>query len=194
MRPAALARRDGRSVERALVSLGLTDLGGVTGRAVEALLPELGGIELAVVLGAGAASLPRLQQLAAVDERTRLHIDMTDIEALMARSDVAVGAGGSSTWERACLGLPSLSLILADNQRAMAHAFDASGLALAIEAAGVDFVPALTAGWRRLVGDGDLRMRLARASAKVCDGLGAERVADAIEGLVQSPSSGSTGS
>lgn len=193
-RPGALARRDGRAVERALVSLGLTDLGGVTGRAVEALLPGLGDIELEVVVGATAPSLPRLRDLAEADRRVRLHVDVADIEALMSRADVAVGAGGSTTWERACLGLPSLALILADNQRAMARAFDAAGLALAVEAPGGEVALDLLVEWRRLTGDGGLRLELARRSAEICDGQGAERVADAIERLVQIPSSGSTGS
>lgn len=193
-RAPSLSRRDGRPVERALVSLGLTDLGGVTARVVEALLPELGDVELDVVVGAGAASLMGLRRLVEGDRRLRLHVDVTDIAALMGGSDVAVGAGGSTTWERACLGLPSLSLILADNQRAMARAFDAAGLALAVEAAAADFTPALLAGWRRLIADGALRMELSRRSAAICDGLGAERAADAVEVLVQTRSSGSTGS
>jgi UDP-2,4-diacetamido-2,4,6-trideoxy-beta-L-altropyranose hydrolase len=193
-RAGALARRDGRPVERALVSLGLTDLGGVTGRAVEALLPGLGDIALEVVVGAPAPSLPRLKELAEADRRVRLHVDTPGIETLMSRADVAVGAGGSTTWERACLGLPSLTLILADNQRPMTRAFEEAGLALAVEAQGGEIDPDLLAGWRRLVDDDGLRMEMARRSAAICDGLGAERVADAIERLVQIPSSGSTGS
>lgn len=179
----ALARHDGKPVRRALVSLGLTDLGGVTARVVQALLPELGDVELEVVVGAGAPSLQGLRALAEADRRVRLHVDASDIEALMSRADIAVGAGGSSTWERACLGLPSLCLILADNQRAMARAFDAAGLALAVEAQAGEPAPALTASWRRLVADGGLRRQLSQRSSAICDGLGAERVADAVEAL-----------
>jgi UDP-2,4-diacetamido-2,4,6-trideoxy-beta-L-altropyranose hydrolase len=182
-RPQALARRDGRPVARALVSLGLTDLGGVTGRVVQALLAELGDIELDVVLGAGAASLEPLSRLAGADRRVRLHVDVAGMQALMSSADVAVGAGGSATWERACLGLPSLSLILADNQRAMTRDLDAAGLTLAAEAQTGDLTSTLIVSWRRLIGDGALRMRLAQGSAAICDGLGAERVADAIEAL-----------
>ena len=45
------------TVRRALVSFGLTDVGGITQRAVEALLPRLGDIRLDVVLGGGTPSL-----------------------------------------------------------------------------------------------------------------------------------------
>jgi spore coat polysaccharide biosynthesis predicted glycosyltransferase SpsG len=150
---------------------------------VQALMAELGDIELDVVLGAGAASLEQLSRLAGADRRVRLHVDVAGMQALMSSADVAVGAGGSATWERACLGLPSLSLILADNQRAMTRDLDAAGLTLAAEAQTGDLTSTLIVSWRRLIGDGALRMRLAQGSAAICDGLGAERVADAIEAL-----------
>jgi UDP-2,4-diacetamido-2,4,6-trideoxy-beta-L-altropyranose hydrolase len=196
LRPQALARRDGRAPERVLVSLGLTDLGGITGRVVDALLPELGAMELDVLVGLGAPSLSSLQELARTDDRVSLQVNAPNVEELMSRVDLAVGAGGSSTWERACLGLPSLALILADNQRDLAHDLDRVGATLAVEAQGGPLAPALLAGWRRLAGDRELRVSLAQRSAKLCDGEGAERVADAIAALAsgQTPSSGSAGS
>jgi UDP-2,4-diacetamido-2,4,6-trideoxy-beta-L-altropyranose hydrolase len=192
-RPEALARRDGRRVERVLVSLGLTDLGGITGRVVRALGRVFDEASTDVVVGAQAPSLPDLQRLQ--DGRAiQLHVDTADMEALMSRADVAIGAGGSSTWERACLGLPSVSLILADNQRAMTCAFDSQGLALAVDAQAANFAAALQQACRRLGEDAGLRRELARRSAELCDGMGAERVADAVEALAQTPSSGSAGS
>lgn len=45
----------------------------------------------------------------------------------MTESDLAIGAAGSTTWERCCLGVPSLIVVLADNQQGIATALDASG-------------------------------------------------------------------
>src|SRR5207249_4065990 len=105
-RPRAQMRRAKREpVRRALVSLGLTDVGGVTQRVVEALAPHLGDVRLDVVLGAGAPSLDALAALAGKDRRVRLHLDTDEMASLTAAADVAVGAGGSSIWERACVGL-----------------------------------------------------------------------------------------
>jgi len=46
---------------------------------------------------------------------------------LIARADLAIGAGGATTWERACLGLPSLVVTIAANQLPFAQALDQAG-------------------------------------------------------------------
>jgi UDP-2,4-diacetamido-2,4,6-trideoxy-beta-L-altropyranose hydrolase len=175
-RAAALARRGGPA-RRCLVSLGLTDVGGITGRAAAALADS--GLVLDVVVGAGATSLAALQALAA-DGRIVLHIDSDDMAGLITRADVCVGAGGSSVWERACLGLPTITLILADNQRDMAMKLDAAGATLALDARWPGLEGRLRDAVGRLVADGALRAGLSATSAALCDGLGAERAAEAL--------------
>ncbi|MDP1738130.1 MAG: UDP-2,4-diacetamido-2,4,6-trideoxy-beta-L-altropyranose hydrolase [Caulobacter sp.] len=180
-RAAALARR-GEPAKRCLVALGLTDVGGITGRVAAALVGS--GLALDVVVGAGAASLPALEVLAA-NGRLSLHIDSDDMAGLIARADIAVGAGGSSVWERACLGLPTVTLILADNQRDMAMKLDAAGATLALDARWPGLEGRLAEAVERLVRDDALRAGLSARSAAICDGLGAERAAEALLGLAQ---------
>jgi UDP-2,4-diacetamido-2,4,6-trideoxy-beta-L-altropyranose hydrolase len=185
-RPRALMRRAKREpVRRALISLGLTDLGGITGRVVEALIPHLGDVRLDIVLGAGAASLDGLSALAGRDRRLRLHLDTEEMASLTADADIGVGAGGSSVWERACLGLPSVTVILAENQAAMASELHEAGAALALDAREARLEDALEAAWSSLVEDADLRWGLSERAAELCDGRGAERVAAAVMALLQ---------
>src|SRR6185312_1338914 len=63
LRDTALAWR-GEPVGRVLVSLGLTDVDGVTARIVDRLRPRIGEAGLDVVLGAEATSLPALAKIA----------------------------------------------------------------------------------------------------------------------------------
>jgi UDP-2,4-diacetamido-2,4,6-trideoxy-beta-L-altropyranose hydrolase len=177
---APLPRDVDRPVRRVLVSLGLTDVGGVTAEVLRLILTASPSMELIPVVGGAAPSLPELRRLAADHPRLRLRIDATDMAALMAEADVAVGAGGSSTWERACLGLPSLSLVLADNQEAQASGLAAAGATLAVDYRAEDFADRFTAAWNALVTDAPLRLRLSKGSAALCDGRGAERVAEAF--------------
>jgi len=183
-RQRALSRRAKHEpVRRALVALGLTDLGGVTQRVVRALAPRLGEARLDVVIGGEAPSREALARLAHRDRRIHLHVDTAEMASLMADADIAVGAGGSSVWERATVGLPSLTVVLAENQRAGARQMGEGGLTLVVDAAARDFEAQLVSAWTRLKGDSELRWRLAAASSDLCDGHGAGRVADTVAEL-----------
>ena len=191
VRPAFVERRDqtlarralGEAPRRLLVSLGLTDVDAITARVVDALLPGLGEREVDIVLGSGAPSRARLEALSARDDRIRLHIDAQDMPTLTAAADLAIGAGGSSVWERCCLGLPAITVVLADNQRPNALALEAAGAAVTLEAAAPDFEDRLPAALQRLIADPLLRQTLSQAAARLCDGGGGERVAGRLLAL-----------
>jgi UDP-2,4-diacetamido-2,4,6-trideoxy-beta-L-altropyranose hydrolase len=173
-------RREGGHLKHVLISLGLTDVEGITGRVVQALRPHVGELVLNVVVGEAAPSLPALREQAKTDCALRLHVDSHAMAELVSQADLAVGAGGGSVWERAALGLPSVTVILADNQRPMIRAMDQVGLTLAVDARAEDFEARLVAAVRRLVDDAALRRWLFEAPCHACDGLGAERVAEAL--------------
>jgi UDP-2,4-diacetamido-2,4,6-trideoxy-beta-L-altropyranose hydrolase len=180
-REASIARRlEPGPARRILVALGLGDLGGVTGRVLEIILPMLRDEAVDVVLGKSAPSLSAVKALAADDRRVSLHIDSREMAELTAAADIAIGAGGSSSWERCVLGLPAIMLILADNQRAAASGLESRGAALALDAHGAGFQGALEDDLGRLLFDDDLRRGMAVAAADICDGQGAGRVAGAM--------------
>jgi UDP-2,4-diacetamido-2,4,6-trideoxy-beta-L-altropyranose hydrolase len=180
-RDAALARRrEGGHLRHVLIALGLTDVDGITQRVVGALRPMLGDLILDVVVGGAAGSLARLCAAAKTDPHLRLHVDSHAMAELMAAADIAIGAGGSSTWERATLGLPAVTVILAQNQRPMAQAMKAGGLTLTADVSRPDFEDDLIAALHRLIADATLRRSMSEAAAAACDGLGAERVAQAM--------------
>lgn len=181
LREQALARRaELGPVRRILVSLGLTDVGGVTGRVAALLRPLAGDAGLDLVLGGGAPSLPSLWDLAAQDPRITLHIDTQHMPELVLEADLAIGAGGSTTWERCVLGLPALTLILADNQAPSARALDAAGASPCLDAAAPDFEAAFAETVTDLLKNASRRAALTTASAALCDGLGADRAAEAF--------------
>jgi len=182
-RERALARR-GQPVRRIMVSMGLTDVGGATSRVVERLRFRAGDLPLDIVLGAEAPSLGGLTRVARRDPRLVLHVDAQDMGKLTLAADIAIGAAGSSMWERCVLGLPSLVVILAENQRAAAAALVERGAVLAVDASADDFEAQFDRALMRLLTDAELRMALAAASAQVCDGRGAERVAEAFLRLI----------
>jgi UDP-2,4-diacetamido-2,4,6-trideoxy-beta-L-altropyranose hydrolase len=183
LREPALAWR-GEPVQRVLVSMGLTDVGGVTARLVDLLRPRVQDIGIDVVLGGQAPSLPGLAKIARRDPRLMLHVDTPHMARLTAEADIGIGAGGSTTWERCTLGLPSLIVVLAENQRGAALAMAERNAALVADVAAPDFDAVFDRALVRLLRDPALRRQLAASSAEVCDGLGAGRAAETFLKLI----------
>jgi len=173
------ARDRSGPVRRVLIALGLTDVGGVTVKVMDTLTPSLTGVEIDVVVGGGAPSLGELRHRAGRAPHFHLHVDTPDMADLAAAADIAVGAAGSSSFERCVLGLPSVMLVLAENQREAAEALDAAGAAIA---AGT--VEELKPAFDRLKADDALRVRMGAAATALCDGQGAGRVVEAFLALI----------
>lgn len=180
-RPDSLRRRrEGAPPRHGLIALGLTDIDSITLRVIAIARPMWPDLILDVVVGGAAPSLAVLRASAKSDPSLRLHVDTLEMAQLMATADFAVGAGGSSTWERATLGLPTATVVLAQNQRPMATAMARDGLILMADATAPDFADQLGGAIRRLASDPALRRSIAEATAALCDGQGAARFAEAL--------------
>lgn len=184
-RPMALNLRERAQgpAGRILVSMGLTDVGGITRRVVEAIRPVCGEATLEVVVGPEGPSLGWLETQA--DDQLRVHAPAHDMASLSATADLAVGAGGSSSFERCVVGLPTVLLVLADNQLPNARALERRGAAQVIDARAGGFEAALADVVQTLAEDARMRGQMARAAAAVCDGRGAERVARTVLSLAE---------
>jgi UDP-2,4-diacetamido-2,4,6-trideoxy-beta-L-altropyranose hydrolase len=185
-RDAALAERAGRAgvLRRVLAAGGATDPAGIGLQALSAVARTGLELDLDIVVGGSCPDLPALRRGVADQPRAALHVDV-DAPAyagLLSRADVCIGAGGTGSWERCCLGLPTLACVVAANQAAIVDGLCAAGAALRVDFAGragerVDrALAALAADPHRL-------MAMAEAAAAVCDGGGTLRVvAEALPG------------
>lgn len=105
-------------VARVLVFFGGADHTGETVKALDALsAPEFAHWHVDVVSLAVGAQDQRIRELVASRPHTTLHGQRPHLVDLLVRADLAVGAGGTTTWERLALGVPSLVTLVADNQR-----------------------------------------------------------------------------
>ena len=105
-------------VERVLIFFGGVDLLNNTSRAIRVLasLRHL-GLHVDVVIGAQHPKREEIESQCA-NLNFSCHIQTNKMAELMSSSDIAIGAGGISTWERCCLGLPAIVFCAAENQRA----------------------------------------------------------------------------
>lgn len=111
------ARSRGEAVGRILVFFGGVDSSDETSKAIDALVAmQRPDIEVDVVVGGGNPNRDRIESLCARHPQIRFHCQTSRMASLMARADLAIGAGGTTTWERAFMGLPSLVVSVAENQ------------------------------------------------------------------------------
>lgn len=184
LRERALGRREAPVAEpRLLVTMGGADEPNAAGWVLDALaaahLPA--GSRVTVVSGKSSPHLESLRTRAASLGPWVEVLPGTDrMGELMVQSDLAIGAGGSTSWERCVLGLPSIVVVIADNQVPIAAALDAAGAA---RQAKLGDTAALAGALQGLLEPGGERLPMARAAAGVCDGLGARRVLDALGDL-----------
>ena len=181
-RAAALARRgNGEEVSRILVSMGATDPSDVTSVVLRGIARS--GLKAAVdvVMGQASPHLSKVRALVASRAvEAHVHVEVSDVAALMTAADVAVGAAGASSFERCCLGLPSLVVVAAANQRQIAAALVGAGAAVSLGEAKTLREDDVAAALRNLAADAERRAKLARNAGMLCDGRGAARAAVAI--------------
>lgn len=175
-RPAALERRTyERAVERILISLGLTDPGSISASAAQQVLAAVPDCAIDVVVSEEAKSLPSLERLASKDPRLTIHVNTDRMAELMRNADLAIGAAGTTSWERCCLGLPTIALALAENQRSNLEAL--VGASAAIEVKHAHQIGAIVAS---VVVDTKRLIAMSEAAFNLTDGLGTVRVVDEL--------------
>lgn len=164
------------AVGRILVYFGGADRHNLTGRAVRALLDlAMDHVFIDVVANPESPFASDLADLAKRSPNVALHNRQKSLATLMAQADLALGAAGTTSWERCCMGLPTLLVTLAENQRHIAAELDNQKLAVWIGDVATITVEDIKQAVRRVVAQGSLYAWSAGV-AKAVDGRGCERV------------------
>ena len=183
LRPYSLERRRYSQLQHVLITMGGVDKDNATGQVLEALMhTELpADCRITVVMGAHAPWLTEVRQLAEqMPWSTEVRVNVNDMARLMADSDLAIGAAGATSWERCCLGLPTITAVLADNQRQVAQGLKRVRAAHVIQSPRSipECLPALMA---RLVLSPSDRILMTQAAARIIDGRGVQSVVQKME-------------
>lgn len=177
LRPYSLMQRVSPRFKKLLIAMGGVDKDNATGRVLDVLnlcsLPE--DLIITVVMGKNAPWLTHIRiQANQMLRPTEVLVDVSDMAKLMVESDLAIGGAGSSAWERCCLGLPSLIIVLAENQQDIANALENAGIAILVE--GYHQIPQVLDELQCSGFNNRTLSSLAQASFAVTDGFGCERV------------------
>jgi UDP-2,4-diacetamido-2,4,6-trideoxy-beta-L-altropyranose hydrolase len=178
LRPQAQIRNQG--LRTLLIAFGGVDAPNQTAVALEglALLTEPPAVH--VVIGATNPHQHSLDRLIDSNGNATLHVATPHMGTLMLSSDLALGAAGTSSWERCCLGLPTLAVSIADNQTPILAGLVALGVARSLgmgaQLTAVDWSRAISA----LREDRAALAAMSRCAMACVDGSGASYVAQAI--------------
>ncbi len=186
LREYSLSRRCSRfELKQVLVSMGGIDQHNVTHGVLEALqcsvLPR--DCHIVVVLSSQSPALDAvIEQAKMMAGEVSVKVDVKNMAQLMADSDLAIGAAGTSSWERCCLGLPSFLIVVAENQWDNAKAQVASKAALLL-GQGENALAALPEAIEKCIST-NLLAELSAEAGQLCDGAGVRRVLASMEGCV----------
>jgi UDP-2,4-diacetamido-2,4,6-trideoxy-beta-L-altropyranose hydrolase len=172
-----------RLANRLLVTLGGGDPGNMTLRVMQALEKiDIDGFEAIVVVG---STNPHLRQIRAEGSRSSVPVRVVDnvhnMAELMAWADLAVSAGGSTCWELAYMGVPTLAVTMADNQLAVVNGLEKAGV---VENLGWHHeLSSAKIAWavKNLAVDADKRAQMQQRGRDLVDGNGLQRVLTGME-------------
>ena len=119
--------RDG-IVKRILVFMGGSDPTNETGKVMDALAhPDLGHLVVDVVIGVNHPDPEGVAKQISKRPDTHLYGSQASLAGWMVRADLMISAGGYTSWERMCLGLPAIVISIADNQTSTNNSMSESG-------------------------------------------------------------------
>jgi len=132
-----------------------------------------------VVMPSASPFYHQVKKLIKPLKKANLHCDLPSLAPLMLEADIAIGAGGTTNWERFCLGLPSLVITLAKNQKLVNHDLSKLRLIELIGDAETINVEQVRAAIRSVLSRRDLA-DWSKRCMRACSGNGANIVADVI--------------
>ena len=132
----SLARRIKPQLKQILITMGGVDALNITSEILNIIeKSDLSkSTKIIVVMGGSSPFLKQIKQLAIkISFKVEVRVDVKNMAELMSNSDLAIGAAGSTAWERCCLGVPSIMIVLAENQQLVAKTLSSAGAAISIE-------------------------------------------------------------
>jgi UDP-2,4-diacetamido-2,4,6-trideoxy-beta-L-altropyranose hydrolase len=161
-----------------LVTLGGSDPDNVTFKVIKALQQvNVDDLEVIVVVGGSNPYYEELQaEVAASKLSISLQQNVSNMPELMAWAELAIAAGGSTNWELAFMGLPSLIISLADNQTEIAAKLNSQKIVSHLGWHQQVTSDRISQAVKELLGDRARREEMSRKGQKLVDGHGAARV------------------
>ena len=129
----SLKNRSAKSPEHILITMGGVDLNNYSLRILKELVASKHskGCNFKIVIGQSYPHKTKLRQFVEFSEKKiSILVNVTNMAEIMSKADLCIGAAGSTSWERCCLGLPALIIPIAHNQKEIAKSLHNERLAI----------------------------------------------------------------
>ena len=168
-------RRSGK-INRVLILFGGSDEKNQTLKVIKKIVNEK--INVDVIVGEPNKNKTKIKKICSRMENFTYYQQPKNIAKIMKKADLAIGAGGIITWERCCLGLPSIVSIVSKNQEDATNAVSKKGCLINLgrveQLTSEDYLNAIrNLNSRKLI-------RMHKKCLELVDGKGTERVAKQI--------------
>lgn len=180
-----IKRKQLTSVKRVFISMGGTDLLNATHTALNIIANSVLSHKVTVDILLGQQSEHYHSTYDVNDFPFTIHIHPvnTPIHELMLAADIAIGAGGSTAWERCCLGIPTFLMTIAQNQHDAAKGLMEHNAAIMLgDMDNFNFADA-SALFNKTVSDISALKQLTTHAAEICDGNGCQRIINKITSM-----------
>lgn len=171
------------AAHKVLVTLGGGDFHNVTMQVLQALQTIRDcSLQCLVVVGGSNPHVAQIQKaIEPYAPNYQLLRDVSNMPELMAWADIAVSAAGTTSWELAFMGLPTLAIVLADNQELVARYISEVGSAQNLGSYETLSAQPLADVVRALLHSPERRAAMSRAGRALVDGYGTQRVLAAMQ-------------
>jgi len=174
--------RDYFKISRILVFMGGVDHENYTGIALDSLLNLSQDYKVDVVIGDLHPNRKEIESTCKNNTNFNCIVQTSNMAQLMALADFSIGAGGSATWERCCLGLPSMLVAFAENQINIAKNLALYGACRYLSTNDFTVPARLNSHLKNIFDDQDQIKRMSVKAFSLVDGLGVKRVTGEILG------------
>ena len=184
-RPVSLSRRSLPEKRKILVSMGGLDVVNATSNVLMVLAAVSRTLEISVdvVLGVTAPNVSTVRTIMSnLSYESYLILSPPDMAKVFTFADVAIGAGGSTCWERCCLGLPTFQVAVADNQQRVCSYLEQMNVARGFQSI-TDFEIRFQTQFESTTVN-DLSCMMVNSS-NICDGLGCTRIVELLVNLCE---------
>jgi len=168
-------------VKRILVTMGGVDHENQTAKVLKGIkMLGRNDISVDVILGASNPNRSKIEEMISEMQNAKCFNNVKNMADFMVKADIAIGASGSTTWERCCLGLPSIVMVLADNQKDIAEELGKEGVVVNLgwheDVTEMDIKNAV----ENLLADSDKRGKMSLKGKEMVDGIGIKKVVEKI--------------